>query len=124
MSSEDVIMAIFSTMKKKSVPKDHSVIQKAIFKLKQTPEYKEVLNDFTFDKSGLTPYSKQLEEILTRLETFCIFGTLNPKYDTYNLNMEFLRRGYNRISSDMKQVIEKMGEIFESLINECGPIYR
>ncbi len=78
VSSEDIIMALFSQMKSDIIPKDHGSIHKAVFKLRETSRYKSFLEDFIFDTSGITPYSKLLEKVINRLETFSVFGTLNP----------------------------------------------
>ena len=117
ISPEDVIMAIFYKIKNENIPKDHAIIQEAIFKLQGSQKYQHILKEFTFDTSGLTPYSRLLEEVLTRLETFCILGTINPKYDTYQVNREFLLRGFDRFPDEHKSVLCEISQEFETLLN-------
>lgn len=82
---DDVIMAILSKLRAISIPKDPAIIHDAIFRLRQKDEFYELLSEFQFDNSGLVPFSEMLDRVLFRLETSSILGTLNPKYEFYDL---------------------------------------
>ncbi|MCR4442089.1 MAG: hypothetical protein QHH10_07860 [Peptococcaceae bacterium] len=116
VSAEDLIMALFSKLENDHIPKNHSVIHKAIYELKKNPEYEPFFKEFSFDVSGLIPYSRLLEEILNELETFCLLGTINPKYDTYFLNKKHLSKGYEVFPKTKKKIIDKMCKEFEAII--------
>lgn len=116
IAPEDIIMALFSQVKSDIIPKDHGSIQEAVFKLRETPGYKSFLEDFIFDTSGITPYSKLLEKVINRLETFSVLGTLNPSYDMYKVDKDYLLNAYEKFDSNNKDLIAGMGLELESLI--------
>lgn len=116
VAPEDIIMALFSQMKSDIIRKDHGAIQEAMFKLRETPGYKSFLEDFIFDTSGITPYSKLLEKVINRLETFSVFGTLNPSYDMYKLDKDYLLNAYEKFDTNKKDLLAGMGQELESLI--------
>jgi len=116
VAPEDIIMALFSQMKSDIIRKDHGAIQEAMFKLRETPGYKSFLEDFIFDTSGITPYSKLLEKVINRLETFSVFGTLNPSYDMYKLDKDYLLNAYEKFDTNKKDLLARMGQELESLI--------
>ena len=113
VASEDIIMASFSQMKNDFFPKDHGSIHKAVFKLSGKPRYKSFLEDFIFDTSGITPYSKLLEKVINRLETFSVLGTLNPSYDMYKVDKNYLLNAFEKFDSNNKDLIAEMGRELE-----------
>lgn len=113
VASEDIIMASFSQMEKDIIPKDHGSIHKAVFKLRETSKYRSFLEDFIFDTSGITPYSKLLEKVINRLETFSVFGTLNPSYEMYQVDKDYLLNAYEKFDSTKQDLISGMGRELE-----------
>ncbi|WP_206808409.1 hypothetical protein [Paradesulfitobacterium ferrireducens] len=117
---DDVIMAILCKLKSTSIPKDPAIIHGTIFRLKQKDEFHELLNDFQFDNSGLVPFSELLDRVLFRLETSSILGTLNPKYEFYDLpekrKEDLSNQVYNKFSTEKQRVISKLTEEFENMV--------
>ena len=116
VTPEDKIMALFSKIGSETINKNHGKIQKALYKLKSNPEYEAYFEAFTFNTSGLIPYSKLLENTLNRLETFSIFATLNPTYNTYKINHEHAAKSYNKLDYAEKRLVDKISNDMTELI--------
>lgn len=119
VTPDDIIMAILSKMKNDYIPKDPGVIHHAIYELKQKSEFRDLLDDFSFDTSGILPFSDLLDTVLFRLETSCILGTLNPRYEQYELSQEKKEQLLERTSQKFtakKPVIEELSNQFEAII--------
>lgn len=114
---DDVIMGILSGLSDNSISKDPGVFHQAIYDLKKKSDYSELLKEFNFDTSGLTPYSDLLDRVLFRLETANILGTLNPRYAMYELQKEQLKQRFEKFPSNKKTLLRQMSKDFTSLIN-------
>lgn len=120
ITPDDIIMALLSEMKGNYIPKDPEIIHRAMYELKQEAEYKDLLKEFRFDVSGLTPFSDLLDRVLFRLEAACILGTINPRFKKYELATEQKENLAKRISikfADQKSIISKASDRFEKIIN-------
>lgn len=115
ISSDTVIAAILFKLNNTKLPKDPGVIHEVIYKLKMNKKYKDLLEDFYFDDSGLTPFSKELDEILFRMELSGILKTLNPHYECYNIsgNKDLLESHFKKFGQREQDIICEMSEEFE-----------
>lgn len=118
VSAEDIIMAIYSQIGPAVVLKNHGSLHSAIYSLRNKPQYKSLLGRFTFNASGITPYSKNLEQTINRLETFSIFGTLNPGYDQYQLNMKRLQSAFGKFGTDEQRIIKQLGKELKPFLTD------
>ena len=116
---DDLVKSIILSTDKESIPKDPSIIHQAFYQLKQKGEYKEILKDFIFDLSCLTPFSELLDRVLFRLEISCILKTPNPSYEKYTIDLseETFERSFNKFSETQKTLIKNMGQSFSGFIN-------
>ncbi|PKM80491.1 MAG: hypothetical protein CVU89_13135 [Firmicutes bacterium HGW-Firmicutes-14] len=119
VTPDDLIIAILSNIKHDYIPKDPGIIHRAIFELKQKEEFNELLDEFSFDTSGILPFSDLLDTVLFRLETSCILGTLNPRYEKYELSKEkkeqLFKRTSEKLSAKLPIIAELSGQ-FEALV--------
>ncbi len=109
---DDVIKSIFYYSKKDEMDKDSSVIHKKFFRLKNNHNYTKLLEDLSFDQSGITPFSDKLDQILFRLELSGKLGSINPAYDKYTIRKEQLAKSVEKFSADEKYLLKQMGEDF------------
>lgn len=118
LTPDELIMAIFSKVEEKNIKKDPAMIHQAIFELKKRDEnLNKLLEDFIFDKSGITPFSELLDRVLFRLETSCIFGTMNPRYAVYEIKKDLLNETYEKMKPEKKQVIDNLKKDINELIS-------
>lgn len=119
ISPDDVFNAILSKVKDLDIPKDPGIIHNAVYEIKRNEKYRELLKDFHFDNSGLSPFSELLDEILFRLETSGILKTLNPRYERYNITSEtkILDESFDKFTEDKKKMIEEISEEFSRYIH-------
>jgi len=118
ITPDDVITALFFSINGEKVTKDPEKIHTAIYKLKEEDGFKDFLSDIIFDVSGISPYSELLDRILFRLETSEILGSLNPKYEKYDLeDKEKIKQKVYKKFSKQEELIKKMSLEFEQLLS-------
>lgn len=112
----DIVEAIIYKSKQKTFPKSQSFLQQAFFRLQQ--EQPKLLGDFVFDESGLTPFSDELDSVLFRLEASNVLHTLNPAYESYQIdNLTELESSYRKVQK-MTDAIDNCAQLFSKLIME------
>lgn len=116
---DDKIKFIFAKMNKESIPKDPNKIHQAFYELIQDDErYRELLDEFIFDTSGISPYSELLDRILYRLEISRYLGTDNPDYNKYNIKQNTDIQKYNqKFTSEEISVLEDISQELKSLLD-------
>lgn len=116
---DDIVKAILFKTSETTIPKDPSIIHKVFFQLKETREYHDLLNEFSFDLSGLSPFSELLDRVLFRLEISCILKTPNPSYEKYTINSsdKTFEKSFNKFGEEEKKIISEISQTFSSLIN-------
>lgn len=113
---DDIVSAVIYKSGNTKIPKAHSFIQQAFYKLKQ--EKPELFRSLVFDVSGISPFSDELDEVLFRLEASTIFSTLNPSYKNYTLaSEEPLKLAYEKVTD--KATIDTLARSFSALIKTC-----
>lgn len=116
MTPDEIIMAIFSKLESRIIPKDPKIIHTAIYELKKDPNYGDLLEQFKFDCSGLYPFSDLLDRVIFRIESTCIISTHNPKYEKYELPKDTLLKVFNSFSKAKQEKILSMAEKFEKML--------
>ena len=116
MTPDDVVMGILSGLDTNSIPKDPQVLHRAIYDLKESNADNGLLQKFSFDTSGITPFSDLFDRVLFRLETANFLGTLNPRYAVYELKKEQLQKSLDKFSKQEKSVLEQMSRDFQNIL--------
>ena len=112
---DDIVEAIIYKSKQTRIPKSHAFLQRAFYRLKK--ETPELLSDFIFDESGVTPFSDELDSVLFRLEASTVLSTLNPSYKNYTITNypELLEESYNKLHSQALE-IDRCALLFSKLV--------
>jgi len=112
----DIVEAIIYKSDQKMIPKSQAFLQQVFFNLQQ--EEPELLCDFIFDESGLTPFSDELDSVLFRLESSNVLHTLNPAYESYQLDdPSELSKSYAKLQG-RAAAINNCALLFSNLIEE------
>ena len=65
-TTDDTIKAILLLLEENDINKNPINIHKSIWHLKQNTQYSEMLEEFCFNESSLTPFSSLLDQLLYR----------------------------------------------------------
>jgi|GEM_PF-5450175 len=115
---DDKIKFILANMEKEDIPKNYSVLHKFLYHLMQTnSNYKKLLNEFTFNKSCIFPYSKLLSKILYRLEASNYLINDNFNSDRYKIEQGLDTDGYKEKFSSkeiiiLKEISQELDKLF------------
>ena len=114
---DDVIEAIIYKSGQTRIPKSQAYLQLAFFLMQR--EEPELLSDFIFNESGITPFSDELDSILFRLEASSVLHTLNPGYESYVIDdsIELLKESYDKLSSRVQE-IDRCASLFSNMIKQ------
>lgn len=112
VTDSDIIAAVIYKINITTVPKDLCFFQQAFFTLKQNEP--ELLKNFSFDNSGIHPFSDELDATLFRLEASTILPTLNPSYKNYAVinNIDILKTSYYKFSRKDQKKIDNISKLF------------
>ena len=117
-SSDSLIAYLFALQKNEWLPTEDKKIHTALFKLQK--EYPDLFGEFIFSRGDLYPFSKELEEILFRLQQSGVLGTINPGFEKYILPNKskkvILESLSEKLSKEEKEKLEQMTNKFESLL--------
>ena len=116
---DDVVAGVLSFLKVNLITGNAEPIHRTLSRLRANHA---VLQDFTFSSTTRYPFSRLLEEVLTRLQLARVIGMDNPDYDRYRINTsakkiiqdEVVKR---RFTEDERRQLE---EIAGELEKECG----
>lgn len=111
---DDIVKAILAETTDKKIIKEPAIIHKAFYALVKKTAWKEYLKCFYFNESGISPFSYELDQVLSRLETARILSTPNPSYDSYDLKKEFLEPAVRKFDSRGQEDIRLMAIEFEA----------
>lgn len=114
---DDVIKVILGYTTGEKIIKEPSIIHKAIYRLSKQDNWKPYLKDFYFNVSGISPFSYQLDQVLSRLETACLLSTPNPSYDSYVIKKPFLQETISKFDSKEHENMKAMAIEFETYLN-------
>ncbi|WP_353928704.1 hypothetical protein [Desulfofundulus kuznetsovii] len=121
---DDVFEALLSQVEGQYIPKDPAIIHDAIYRLAQEQGFRELLKDFHFDTSGISPFSDLLDRVLFRLEISGILGTIEPKFERYVLSRrskaELLETYREKFSPDEQEILRRMSAVFENYLRCAG----
>ena len=112
----DIVEAIIYKSEQRIIPKSQAFLQQAFFRLQQ--EQPELLGDFVFDESGLTPFSDELDSVLFRLEASNVLHTLNPAYKNYQIDNSLELSNSCAKVQDQADAINACARLFSDLIKE------
>lgn len=119
---DDVIEGLLSQLSGQRIPRDPAKIHGAVYRLTQHNAFRELLKDFRFDTSGLSPFSHLLDRVLTRLEMSGILCAITPKsYALSKSSKSELLNTYWEFSAHEQELIRKMSMVFteKSPIGRC-----
>ncbi len=120
ITPDDVIKALFSKIKTNKITKDPGKIHLAVYRLKQRYESEGWFEEFYFDISGLTPFSDLLDRILFRMETSAVLGTINPRYQIYDLpeviKQELRDDSLTKFTQEDQSKLSSISQEFEKLV--------
>lgn len=116
-TSLDVLKGILKFSGMCSMQKDPIAFQKAIWQLKQEGRFVELLNDFSFDESGINPYSDLLDSLIYRLEISGVFGTINPRNMEYAIKIDYLQGVESKFNDDELSTIKCLSDNFKSIVS-------
>lgn len=105
---DDIVMAILSKMGVNNLNKKLVKMHVAFYRLKQEPKYEKYLKGFDFDEMGIYPYSSELYQVLTRIESAQLLETSNPSFAKYTINVDYMKGKYNIFPPDQQKDIEEM----------------
>ena len=120
ITTTDILKAILSQIGKENIAKKPSNIHEIFFELSLKVKYKKIFEKFYFDTCGIVPFSKELDEVLFRLETSNILKVNNPSYRDYVLTdkKEFLDESYNKFNEADKEIIKEIADEFIKKLDE------
>jgi len=116
-TTDDIVKAIIYKADEKTIPKSHAFLQQTFYQLKRLEP--DLLSEFIFDESGVTPFSDELDSILFRLEASTILSTPNPtfrKYTTGN-GTDRLEAAYRKFAT-MNEEIDHCASVFSEIIKD------
>ncbi|HHY59387.1 MAG TPA: hypothetical protein GX504_02110 [Clostridia bacterium] len=114
---DDIIMGILAGLQEDLIPKDPAVFHRTIYELRKKEEFREMLEEFYFDTSGITPFSELLDSVLFRLETAGTLATYNPRYEKYQVKRDKVKARLEKFSDPQKALLAQMSQEFQALIS-------
>ncbi|MFW5962462.1 MAG: hypothetical protein ACOCQR_02495 [bacterium] len=117
---DDIFLAIAFGSQVCQVPSNSSILHASFYELKQKLRFKRLLTDFTFDMSGISPYSKTLEDVLFRLEFSEIIQQIPFLGDKYCLNTSFVLndRVLGKFSESEQQLLTEASKELQDLFEK------
>jgi len=124
LSENDVVLAVLINMLGEDDRMIHNTIylHLAFHKLKKDPKYEgkyeRFLEDFTFDESGISPFSQNLEQVVFRLGMEKKMNILCPWFNKYTISgkRRILEKIYKKIPHKDIKLIEEMAREAKSII--------
>lgn len=117
VTNDDIVNSVLYRMKSCNIPDGSAVFHEIFYKLKKDKQFEELLKDFYFDENGLSPYSKELEQVLFRLMVSQILWRLN--LTTYVKSKTFIfKESYNKFVPELQQIIDKMAKIADKMVED------
>jgi hypothetical protein len=116
-TEDDIVEAIIYKSGLTEIPKSQAFLQQVFCNLKEY--YPRLFFQFIFDKSGITPFSDELDSVLFRLETAAVLPTLNPTYKNYMIvgPPELLKKSYEKFRENPLE-IDECSSLFAQLVKE------
>jgi len=114
---DDVIKVILGNTSNNKIVKDPVKIHRAIYSLTKQDQWKPYLKDFYFNLSSISPFSDQLDQVISRLETSYLLSTPNPRYDSYTLQKDYLLEAMAKFDEEDHIILKEMAKEFEALIS-------
>ena len=107
-SSQNLLCAIIYKSRLNKIPTG-SFLYKSIFEIQRETRSKELLAIYTFDESGITPFSDKLYSDLFCLSLSNIIVSKIPGYRWLAPNKKIIAEKYNKFNLKDKIKISKMG---------------
>ena len=117
---DDTVAVMFSYFRSENIPLDVRKIHSTLCELKK--KYPEMLEEFSFSKNDVYPFSRLLERVFFRLQNSSLISTVNPDFKECIIkadSKEYIRKNVLPLFKKVNQVkLEKMGKEFEQLVTK------
>ena len=119
-SPDSIIAYLFASLKMEEIPTAENKLHSAIETLKREFQT-DLLENFTFSRGDIYPFSKELERVLFRFQQSSILGTINPTMEYYifpSKSKEIIKHHYSdRFSEEERNLLSRMSARLQELLS-------
>lgn len=106
--------------RKSEIKIENNKFHKIFYKMKNNPEYKELLGNIRFSGSPVNPYSEMIEEALFNLQFSGILSRTNPDLVLYSITKNFNSSYQNLIRGLPMDILSKLDKFSSDLLEQLG----
>jgi hypothetical protein len=122
---DELLVAVFNSFPKKKPLKfkDESYIMQAFYKASKKNKYSSLFRNYSFDRDGITPYSREIAEGINILHQTSMLGKMNPTFSFHfissGVEIRFKRFIEPKLTVGQKKLLGELSkEIKSSLISK------
>ena len=104
--------------KKEQIEIENNKFHKILYKMKENPEYGELLEDIRFSGSPINPYSEMVEEALFNFQFSGVLSRQNPDLVLYSTTQKFDSSYKNLIKELPPDVLGKLDKFSNELLEK------
>lgn len=119
--SFDVMSAVFAltAASRPKMPAATPIIHTALFELASQDPYRDLLEDYVFERRSYYPFSRDFQIDLTNMELSGLLATPNPDYQDFSFEAK-LQKCLEGVSEEDRKLLQRMARDFDAALERAS----